>query len=515
MDFSFFTNNNKSGYKTKESWFSKNHPNEYEKIIQYTKDSNLKSFKEKIWFFYNNLKETPKCSCGKELKFTDRFDRGYQSFCSLGCANSQKDEMVKRQKESIQKKWGVDFFPQHQDFLQKQMETKKKRYGNETYNNVEKMRKTKKTLYGDSGYNNSLKNKITRRESFISTIKEKIVNLNDNFVSYNLEDDNITLNCNKCKTDYQIYNNLFNYRFNNNHTICTVCNEVGVKQQSQGERDLVSWLGKYCVVEEKNRTILNGKEVDAFIPHKNIGIEYHGLYWHSDVFMEKNYHLDKMKSCLANGVNLIQIFEDEWLTKTDIVKSVIKTKLGVFDKTIWARKCKISEISSNDYKSFLNENHLQGEVNSKIKMGLFFNEELISVIGFGSLRKSLGHDSEEGSFELIRFCNKLNHNVIGGFPKLLKSFLKKYSPKKVLTYSDNRYFSGDVYCKNGFDFIGETKPNYFYVKNGKRFNRFSFRKDVLIKMGYDKTKSESVIMKDLGYSRIWDCGNKKWVMLTN
>ena len=146
MDFSFFTTNNKSGYKTKESWFSKNHPEEYQKILDYTSKSSLNSFKEKIWFFYNKLKEIPKCSCGKELKFTERFDRGYQSFCSLECANSQKDEMIKRQKSSTQKKWGVDFFPQHQNFIVKQMETKKKRYGSETYNNVEKMKKTKSFL---------------------------------------------------------------------------------------------------------------------------------------------------------------------------------------------------------------------------------------------------------------------------------------------------------------------------------------------------------------------------------
>jgi hypothetical protein len=127
MDFSFFTTDNKSGYKTKEKWFHKNHANEYDKIINYCKPFHLKTFKEKIWFYFHNLKEIPKCSCGKESTFSNRFDRGYQSFCSLECANENKEELLKRQIQTNQKKWGVDFYTQHQDFVVKQKLTKKEK----------------------------------------------------------------------------------------------------------------------------------------------------------------------------------------------------------------------------------------------------------------------------------------------------------------------------------------------------------------------------------------------------
>ena len=33
MEFSFFTTDNKSGYKSTEKWLSKNHPEEYDKIV--------------------------------------------------------------------------------------------------------------------------------------------------------------------------------------------------------------------------------------------------------------------------------------------------------------------------------------------------------------------------------------------------------------------------------------------------------------------------------------------------
>ena len=508
MEFSFFITDNKSGHKTKESWFSKNHPEEYQKIINYTNKFNLKSFKEKIWFFYHNLKEVPECPCGQQSKFSGRFDRGYQSFCSLPCANVHKEEMVKRQKEATQKKWGVDFFPQHEEFIKKQKETKKKRYGDEHYNNIEKMKSTKQKLYGDSGYNNSEKNKITRRDTFVSLVKEKT---KDKFISYELDSENITLNCSLCNQDYLIYNNLFNYRTKQKSVLCTLCNPTDEKQVSGLELDLINFISSLVDVETKNRTILEGKELDIFIPQKNLAIEFNGLYWHSDVYKDKNYHLNKTINCNKKNIDLLHVFEDEWLEKSDIVKSIIKNRLGVWDKKIYARSCKVGIVTKEDEKLFLNTNHIQGFVGSNISYGLYYNEELVSIMTFGKLRKSLGYDSKDGCYEMLRFCNKLNHNIIGGASKLFKHFIKNKKPKQVISYSDNRYFNGSLYDKLGFEFVGDTKPNYFYVINHNRENRFKYRKDVLIKEGFDSNKTEREIMKDRGYNRIWDCGNKKWV----
>ena len=509
MDFSFFITDNKSGHKTRETWFSKNYPEEYQKISSYTSKFDLKSFKEKIWFYYHNLSEIPTCPCGGKSKFSDRFDKGYNDFCSLDCANNHKDEMVKRQKQSIQKKWGVDFFPQHKDFIKKQKETKKERYGDENYNNVNKMKSTKEKLYGDSGYNNSQKNAITRRDSFITTLKQKT---NDKFVSYELRSDNITLNCSLCKQDYDIYNNLFNYRTKQKSVLCTICNPTDEKQVSGLELDLINFVSSLVDIETRDRKVLNGKELDILIPTKNLAIEFNGLYWHSDIYKDKNYHLNKTIDCNKKGINLLHVFEDEWLEKSDIVKSIIKNKLGVWDKRIYARNCEIRVVDKSEEKSFLNSNHIQGFVGSSISYGLYHKDELISIMTFGGLRKSLGYNSKEGSYEMLRFCNKLNYNVVGGASKLFKHFVKIYNPKQIISYSDNRYFDGSLYGKLGFEFIEETKPNYFYVINHNRENRFKYRKDVLVKEGFDKSLTEKEIMKSRGYNRIWDCGNKKWVI---
>lgn len=508
MEFSFFTTNNKSGHKSKESWFSKNHPDEYKKIISYCQPHHINSFKEAIWFYFHKLTSKPKCVCGNTLKFSDRFDRGYNSFCSLECANNHKEEMVKRQKESIKNKWGVDFYPQHKDFIKKMKQTKKDRHGDENYVNPTKMKQTKKEKYGDFGYNNSQKNKITRRDSFITTIKNKT---KDKFISYELDDENITLNCHICKQDYLIYNNLFNYRTKQNSVLCTKCNPTDEKQVSGLELDLINFVSGLVEVETKNRELLGGKEIDILIPSHKLGIEFNGLYWHSDLYKDKNYHLDKTKLTNNKGYELIHIFEDEWLEKSDIIKSVIKNKLNIYDKRVYARNCEIRLVNKIEEKSFLNNNHIQGFVGSNICYGLYYNNELISLMSFGGLRKSLGYDSKEGSYEMLRFCNKLNYSVVGGASKLFKYFIKNHDVKNIISYSDNRYFDGSLYEKLGFEFVDNTKPNYFYTINHDRLNRFKFRKDVLVKEGFDPNKTEKEIMKDRGYNRIYDCGNKKWV----
>lgn len=510
MEFSFFTTNNKSGHKSKESWFSKNHPDEYKKIISYCQPHHINTFKEAIWFYFHKLTSKPKCVCGNTLKFSDRFDRGYNSFCSLECANNHKEEMVKRQKESIKNKWGVDFYPQHEDFIKKMKQTKKDRHGDENYVNSTKMKQTKKEKYGDVGYNNSQKNKITRRDSFITTIKNKT---KDKFISYELNDENITLNCHICNQDYLIYNNLFNYRTKQNSVLCTKCNPTDEKQVSGLELDLINFVSGLVEVETKNRELLNRKEIDILIPSHKLAIEFNGLYWHSDIYKDKNYHLNKTIECEKQGYDLIHVFEDEWLEKSDIVKSIIKTKLGMVESRYFARKCEIKVVDKSEEKEFLDNNHIQGFVGSMVAYGLYYNDELISLMSFGKLRKSLGYKDEQGSYEMLRFCNKLNTSVVGGASKLLKKFLKDYAPNKIISYSDKRYFDGTTYKNLGFSYEGETKPNYYYTMNHTKYNRYKFRKDILVKEGFDKNKTEKDIMNQRGYNRIYDCGNKKWVYL--
>jgi hypothetical protein len=133
---------------------------------------------------------------------------------------------------------------------------------------------------------------------------------------------------------------------------------------------------------------------------------------------------------------------------------------------------------------------------------------------FGKLRKSLGQKSQDGSYELLRFCNKLNTNVLGGASKLLKYFIKTYQPKEIISYSDSSRSNGGMYKKLGFELEHETTINYYWVIDGVKKHRFNYRKDKLVKEGHDPNKTEIQIMNELGYYRIFDCGNSKYILKT-
>jgi len=289
---------------------------------------------------------------------------------------------------------------------------------------------------------------------------------------------------------------------------CPKCSKTGV---SGAEKELVKFIKSLKIkLIEGDRKVLNNLELDVYIPSKNIAFEFDGLYWHSEKFKDKNYHLNKTELCENKDIKLIHVFEDEWFDKKDIVKSRIKNILGLTGNKIYARNCEIKEVSPSESKLFLNNNHIQGAINSKIKVGLYYKNELVSLMTFGSLRKNLNQSKKDDVYELLRFCNKLNTTVIGGADKLLKYFIKMYNPKEIISYADRRWSQGDLYNKLGFDFMHNSEPNYYYVINNKRENRFNYRKDILIKEGFDKELSEHKIMLSRGIYRIYDCGSKKY-----
>lgn len=293
--------------------------------------------------------------------------------------------------------------------------------------------------------------------------------------------------------------------------------ETNFYYRSKSEKeieDFVKSLGVNVNVCDKKQ--LKGVELDLYLPDYKIAIEYNGLYWHSEKRgKHKNYHIDKTLKCLEKNIQLIHIFSDEWLTKKNIVKNRLVNLLGKNTTKIFARNCEIVKITNKEKSDFLNLHHLQGNDKSSIYIGLKHKEDIVAVMSFGGLRKILGNKIKNNDeFELYRYCSS---NVVGGFTKLLKHFIKNYSPKKIITYSNRNWSPSNKFCfysKTGFNFISETKPNYSYTKKYDiREHRFNYRKDKLIKLGYDKNKSELQIMSELGYDKIWDTGNLKYEML--
>jgi hypothetical protein len=220
--------------------------------------------------------------------------------------------------------------------------------------------------------------------------------------------------------------------------------------------------------------------------------------------------------CEKNNIKLIHIYEDDWMFKQEIVKSRILNLLMKTPNKIMARKCKVKEITDNKLvKDFLEKNHIQGFVGSQIKLGLYHENELISIMTFGKIRKSMGQKSKEKTYEMLRFCNKLNTVVIGGASKLFQFFIKNYDPVEIVSYADRSWSQGNLYKQLNFVYQYKTQPNYYYILNGIRKYRFLFRKDILVKQGYDRNKTEHEIMLERKIYRIYNSGNLKYVWINN
>jgi hypothetical protein len=300
---------------------------------------------------------------------------------------------------------------------------------------------------------------------------------------------------------------------------CVNCQPVGRSLEEQCVEKFIQSLN--IETQHSVRNILSGgKELDIYIPSKNIAIEFNGLYWHSIIYIkDPMYHLQKTKECQEKGIQLIHIMEDEWVNKPEITKSRIKNLLGLWENTVYARKCIIKEIKEPSvYMKFLNENHIQGAVGCKHAIGLYYNDELISLMTFGALRKALGSTNKENEYELLRFCNKLNYHIPGGASKLFKYFINTYKPDKIISYADRRWSSGNLYYKLGFNLHHSSLPNYWYIDPmySYREYRFKYRKSELPKLleHFDPEISEQQNMLDNGFNIIYDCGNMVFEWIT-
>ena len=358
-----------------------------------------------------------------------------------------------------------------------------------------------------SAQNNEIIEK--NKNNYILRLLKKYDYLKINYI----KDHIANFQCDQCKEhNFDINFALLGTRIKYGTIICPICNPINSSFISGRELQLQNFIkenyNSEIILNSKN--IISPLELDIYLPELKLAFEFNGLYWHNELYKENSYHLNKTENSEKQGIQLIHIYEDDWIYKKDIVKSRILNLLGKSNK-IYARKCEIKEIDNNDLiKLFLNKNHIQGFVGSKIKIGLFLDNELVSLMTFGSLRVSMGQKFIENSYEMLRFCNKLNTNVIGGASRLFKYFINQYKPIEVISYADRSWSQGDLYEKLGFELIHKTKPNYYYVINDVRKHRFGFRKDKLIKDGADPTKSEHKIMIEKNIYRIYDSGHLKY-----
>jgi len=422
---------------------------------------------------------------------------------------------IEKIKETNIEKYGVKYIFQCENVKRKIKNNFLDKYGFEYASQSDivkdKMKETMLKLYNCENPSQSKYIQSIKRINKINKTIEKYQNLN--IINVDYENKKFKFKCERNHI-YEISFELFQNRKRIKTEICTECNPVNSSNISGKQLQLQQFIKNNYKgdIIFNDRILLKPYELDIYLPKLKIGFEFNGIHWHSEEFVENDYHYKKTELAENNNIQLIHIYEDDWTYKQDIIKSRILNLLNLTKNKIYARKCEIKEFSDNDMiRKFLEDNHIQGFIGSQVKIGLFYNTELVSLMMFGKQRKNMGIKSLPDTYELLRFCNKLESNVVGAASKLFKYFIDKYSPIEIISYADRSWSQGDLYKQLGFEFVYKTQANYFYVIDGIRKNRFNFRKDVLIKEGFDPNKSEREIMLERKIYRIYDSGQLKFI----
>lgn len=414
------------------------------------------------------------------------------------------EEFKIKSRETSLLNWGVDHPLKSTTIREKIKNTNFEKYGGPTcFSDSTIFEKRKQTFLNNYGVENPFQLPEVRLKALKSVYDKLIARYLKTITPlFSFEDwisrdtELLKWRCNKCNKEFSTP------LYCGNTPRCLSCYPL-LQGRSNLEKEVVEFtrgLIPNHLILENDRSLISPKELDLYLPDFSIAIEFDGLFWHSDAVKDKNYHLNKTKACLEKGVQLIHVFENEWIHKPLVVQSILASKLGVYREKIGARCCSVDTLTSKEAEIFYNENHLQGYSPAKHHFGLFFKGTLVSCISFSKPRFTNKYD-----WELVRFANKCNTKVHGSFSKLWK-----HKPKgSIVAYSDKRYFTGGIYKKYMIQ-KEDSPPAYWYFnKEGVVYNRMKFQKHKLHKLLkiFDSNKTEWENMQENGYNRIWDCGN--------
>ena len=480
------------------------------------------------------------CECGKLTPFLS-FTKGYREFCSATCMSSSKKVKEKRvasNEATCMKRYGVTNPLGVKEIREKATATMVSRYGVDNFAKSpmhrELVRETSQAKYGVDHPLSSpdLRDRIMRtmqNEYGGFTTQSPLLNskMRDTMITkYGARSswESSTL----LPKLHAIQLSKFIKRVSENYIICEIGDNTlkvthecghqfklgffekikcpGCSGQSLPGKELFLFVNSLIDnTTRNNRKILNGKELDVLCTDQNIAFEMNGVYWHHDR-SGKLPLLEKTIMAKSQGIHLIHIWDYEWWEKSDIICAIIKSKLGQVDRKINARSCIIKEIDLKTSQDFLNLHHLQGSCRSSLKLGLFYENELVGVATFGKPR----FEKFDG-IELMRMCFAPGVQVRGGVSKLMS-----YVKESILTYADARFSDARGYLAAGFTYLKQTAPGYHWFKSstGLVSRHLSTKSNLpkLLGSKFDSRLSEDVNMRNAGFLKLIDCGHHKLVL---
>lgn len=514
---------------------------------------------QQILYHVRNGSEIPLCTCGKPLMF-NKYSKGYFKTCGdKSCVNSLRVESIskttiskhgvahtsmlesvqlkmkgttfdrygvehnwkghmrKKYEQTMFEKYGVRHALQNEDIKKKRHNTCNDRHGTADFFHCEKSMRTNEKKYGSAipATTPEIKSKIreSNARTSLAAASAKLSKFGLSVVSYDGTKQKYELLCAKCGTSFIAAGCTVNAKLRSGIDPCITCNPLTHVGTSKKEKELAEFVAEeYSGSILRNyRGVVEGYELDVYLPDLNVAIEFNGLYWHSELYVDHKYHMDKTNAALACGIAVYHVWEDDWDLRRDIVKSMIRNIVGKSTK-IHARKCGIVRLDNSSAREFFEKNHIQGWFNSSNSYGLVYDSVLLSAMSFSKMRmRSTKLTANE--WELVRFANASGFSITGGASKLLSHFIKDVQPEIITSFCDismSPDSAKTVYSAIGFTLDSATPPSPHWVIDGIRRNRLTFTKSKLVKMGYDEKKTSIEIMAEQKYYRCFDCGHWKF-----
>lgn len=264
----------------------------------------------------------------------------------------------------------------------------------------------------------------------------------------------------------------------------------------------------------KKLSLVGNYNYDLLIEDRKLLIKYVDPRFMSEEFTGRNYLMTLQNE--ANVLGYTILFFDVFSLKEKFyqILEFVKYKCNISAFKVYARQCTVKLAPNNEARDLYDKMHLQGFTTASYHVGLYYNNTLVSCMSFSKYRPGIGKNRGDNAYELSRFATL--GNVVGAASKLLSHFKTVYRPKLIYSFSDNMYSTGEIYRTLGF--IQENaivKPSYKYSEmfNTELYHRFTFSKSKLTVFdNYDESKSESQIMKEAGYLRLYDAGKKTWIL---
>jgi hypothetical protein len=241
-------------------------------------------------------------------------------------------------------------------------------------------------------------------------------------------------------------------------------------------------------------------EYDIYVPSHRLAIEYHGLIWHSEKYSKnKKRDWEKFKWTEQRGDRLIQIYQDEWRDKRLVMEAFLQYTASIPAIRI-KPAYKIYDHTPKEARAFLDARHYLGAAGGCLTVVAKHKSEIVGVWVFMK--------REAGTVLWHRACWDHKYKTWNPHQRALDMavpLLKQMGFTRILTFSDNRFHTGNLYEKLGFTFEKELKPDYGYTDGVRRVSKYALR----VPAGINEQQEAAT----KGWYRIWDSGKKRYTLL--